>query len=154
MSHPEPYPPSEPDRDPATRWPPRAAAPGCRVGRVEAVTTRVEGRGSSTSSETVLAFRIVDSQTGVPSEVELRGRSIAGTVHQGDWVEVAGEPTRSGRLEPLRVANLTTHAEVSVVGSSRSPAARVLAVVIVLVFLVVLVVLVVNAVQLFTQPGF
>jgi hypothetical protein len=123
------------------------------MGRAEGVTVRVESRGSTTSSETVLAFRLVDPQTSRPTEVELRGVSIAGTVRDGDWVEVAGEPARSGRLEPLRVTNVTTGSEVSAVGSSRSPAARVLAVVILLVFVVVLAVILFNVVGMLTDPG-
>jgi hypothetical protein len=124
------------------------------MGRAEGVTVRVESRGSTTSSETVLAFRLVDPQTSRPTEVELRGLSIAGTVRDGDWVEVAGEPARSGRLEPRRVTNVTTGSEVSAVGSSRSPAARVLAVVILLVFVVVLAVILFNVVGMLTDPGF
>jgi hypothetical protein len=101
-----------------------------------------------------MAFRLVDPQTSRPTEVELRGLSIAGTVRDGDWVEVAGEPARSGRLEPLRVANVTTGSEVSAVGSSSSPVARVLAVVIILVFLVVLAVILFNVVGMLREPGF
>jgi hypothetical protein len=124
------------------------------MGRAEGVTMRVESRGSTTSSVTVLGFRLVDPQTSRPTEVELRGLSIAGTVRDGDWVEVAGEPARSGRLEPLRVTNVTTGSEVSAVGSSRSPAARVLAVVIILVFVVVLAVILFNIVGMLADPGF
>ena len=75
-----------------------------------------------------MAFRLVDASTGQPTEVELRGRSIVGTVRDGDWVEVPGPVGRSGRLEPLTVHNLTTRSKVVARGSSRSPAARVVAV--------------------------
>ena len=154
VSEPPGYPPYEPGPDlPATR-PPRPAAPGHRLGRAVGVTTRVEGRGSESASQTVLAFRLVDPQTSAPTEVELRGRTIAGTVRDGDWVEVAGEPGRSGRLEPLRVTNLTTRSEVSSAGSPRSPAGRVLAVLFILFFLVVLGVILFGAYQVFTEGGF
>ena len=138
MSEPPGYPPYEPGSDLPVSRPPRPASPGHRLGRADGVSTRVEGRGSEAASQTVLAFRLVDPQTAMPSEVEIRGRTIAGTVRDGDWVEVAGEPGPSGRLEPLRVTNLSTRSEVSSVGSSRSPVARVLAVLFVLFFLTVL----------------
>ena len=118
--------------------PPREALPGARIGRAEGATTRVEGRGSDARSETVLAFRMVDPASGTPTEVELRGSSIAGTVRDGDWVEVMGDPGRSGRLEPRRVHNLTTRSDVVTDGSSRGPVARVVAVLVVLFFVLVL----------------
>ncbi|SDR69335.1 hypothetical protein SAMN04488543_0068 [Friedmanniella luteola] len=134
--------------------PPRPAVPGARVGRVEGATTRVEGHGANVRSESVLGFRLVDPQSGVPTEVELRGTSIAGTVRDGDWVEVAGEPGRSGRLEPSRVHNLTTRADVVVAGSDRSPMARMVALLIIVVFVIVAAVIIVGVVQVFGEPGF
>ena len=99
----------------------------------------MEGRGSNASSETVLAFRLVDPASGELSEVELRGSSIAGTVRDGDWVEVTGEPAHSGRLELVRVHNLTTRSDVVATGGRRSAAGRLVAVLFVLFFLLVLV---------------
>jgi len=154
MSEPSGYPPYEPGPDLPALRPPRPALPGHRLGRAEGVTTRVEGHGAQSASETVLAFRLVDALTPVPSEVELRRRTIAGTVRDGDWVEVAGEPGPSGRLEPLRVTNLSTRSEVSSVGSSRGPVARVLAVLFVLFFLVVLGVILYGAYDMFVLEGF
>lgn len=154
MSEPDGFTPDEARGNLPASGPPRAASPGHRLGRVAGVTSRIEGRGANMPTETVLGFRLVDPHTSVPVEVELRGRSIAGTVREGDWVEVAGEPARSGRLEPLRVANLTTGSEVSAVGTSRSPVGRVLAVLFVLLFLVVLGFIAYNAYGAFTDPGF
>lgn len=114
----------------------------------------MEGLGRDTASSTVLGFRLVDPHTLALTEVELRGRSIAGTVQDGDWVEVAGEPGRSGRLEPTRAANLTTGSEVTVIGSSRTPLARVLAVLVVLFFLVVLGVIAYGFLTLLGDPTF
>jgi len=153
MSEPSGFPPYEPDRLPSEQ-PPRPASAGHRVGRAEGVSTRVEGRGSQYASVTVLGFRLVDPQTGRPAEVELRGRSISGTVREGDWVEVAGEPARSGRLEPSRVTNLTTGSEVGAAGDTRGPLAKTLAVLIVLFFLVVLGFIVHGAYGVITGSGF
>jgi len=123
MSEPGGFAPYEPDRLPSNRAP-RPASPGHRVGRAEGVSTRVEGQGSEHASQSVLGFRLVDPGTGRPAEVELRGRTISGTVREGDWVEVAGEPGRSGRLEPRKVTNLTTGSEVGSAGDPRGRAPR------------------------------
>lgn len=153
MDGPEPEHPSPWRQDLPARQP-RPASPGHRVGLVQGVATRVENLGSNLSSSTVLGFRLVDPATTTATEVELRGRSIAGTLRDGDWVEVAGEPGRSGRLEPDRVTNLTTSSEVTAIGAGRGPLAKVLAVLFVLLFLVVLVVIGYGVVTMLGEPGF
>ncbi len=150
----EPERPSPWRQDLPAHHPPRAPAPGHRIGRAAGVTTRVEGLGRETTSSTVLGFRLVDPVTSALAEVELRGRSIAGTVQDGDWVEVADRPSRSGRLEPAHVLNLTTGSEVAAIGSRRGPLARVLAVLFVLVFLLVLAVIAYGVVSTLGEPGF
>ena len=55
--------------------------------------------------------------------MQLRGRSLSGTVREGDWVEVAGPPNLAGRWDVAKVANLTTGATVFVIGGRRSKAA-------------------------------
>jgi hypothetical protein len=102
------------------------------------VTTRVESHGTTASSETVLSFRLVDAESAHPLEVELRGRSLAGTVRDGDWVEVTGEPGRSGRLEVAAVSNLTTGSEVTAIGSSTTAGAKAFKVVFLVVFFAIL----------------
>lgn len=154
VSEPSGLRPDEPRPDLPASYPPRSASPGHLLGRAEGVGIRVEAHGSESSSETVLSFRLTDPLSGQPTEVELRGRSLAGTVQNGDWVEVESRPTRSGRLEPLVVANLTTRSEVRAVGGSPSPLGRVLAVVFVLVFLAVLAVVVVGFITTFRGTGF
>ena len=143
MSEPSGYRPDEPRPDLPVSYPPRAAAAGHRVGRVQGVTTRVESPGSTVASQTVLAFRLVEHGSAQPREVELRGRSIAGTLQDGDWVEVAGEPGRSGRLEPERVTNLTTGSEVTALGSASSRAGRFTKAAFLVFFLLVLLAMVV-----------
>lgn len=48
--------------------------------------------------------------------MQLRGRSLAGTVRDGDWVEVAGPPNALGRWDVATVQNLTTPSTVLVMG--------------------------------------
>ncbi|WP_375424258.1 hypothetical protein [uncultured Friedmanniella sp.] len=151
MSEPSGFPPYEPDGLPASR-PPRPAAVGHRVGRAEGVATRVESQGTERSSETILAFRLVDPASGRPVEVELRGRSLAGTVRDGDWIEAAGEPGRSGRLELARVTNLTTSSEVTAVGSSATAGAKVFKIVFLIIFVAILLAVVGVAIWMFQQP--
>jgi hypothetical protein len=119
VSEPTGFPPYEPGSDLAATRSPREAAPGHRLGRAAGVQTRVESQGDF-SSETILTVRLVEPGSPRPLEVELRGRTLAGTVRDGDWVEVTGEPGRSGRLEVPAVTNVTTGAEVQAVGSSRT----------------------------------
>lgn len=143
MSDPGEFPAYEPGPGlPATR-PPRPAATGCRLGRADGVTTRVESHGSTTSSETILAFRLVEPGSARPLEVELRGRSLAGTVRDGDWVEAAGEPGRSGRLEVARVTNVTTGAEVTALGSSTTAGAKAFKIIFLIIFVAIVIAFVV-----------
>ena len=149
VSEPSGHRPDEPRPDLPVSYPPRTASPGHRLGRAEGVGIRVEAQGSETSSQTVLSFRLSDPGTGRLSEVELRGRSIAGTVRDGDWVEMAGEPGRSGRFEPARVTNLTTGSEVTAIGSPNSTGGRITRVVFLMVFAALLVAFVVIGVLVF-----
>ena len=45
---------------------------------------------SSQPVSTVLAFHLVHPEGGRPLDVELRGRRVLGSLHDGDWVEVQG----------------------------------------------------------------
>lgn len=125
---------------------------GHLVGRADGVITRVEGYSSNTSSTTVLSFRLDDPSGGRPVEVDLRGRTISGSVREGDWVEVADRRGRSGRVEVARLDNLTTGSQVSAAGSSRSPVVLVLAVLVGLIFVAVFVTIVYFAVMAFRTP--
>lgn len=139
MSTPEPYSPLEPNREWTAPTPAVPVGRGVgRVGQVTGALTRQEGSGPDVRGVTVTSFRLVDPQTGVPTEVELRGRSVVGTVRDGDWVEVPGAPGRSGRLEPLLMFNLTTRSEVVVKGRVRSTGATVAVALIVLVLVLVI----------------
>lgn len=138
MSDPSDFPVYPPDpRLPATR-PPRTAGPGQRVGRAQGVQTRVEGRGSEASSQTVLTFRIIDADGGQPAEVELRGRTFSGSVQEGDWVELLDRRVRSGRYEVDRLTNLTTGSEVATPRGLPKVAQIILLVVFAIIFLTIL----------------
>ena len=69
---------------------------------------------------TVLAFRLMEPGTPQPLDVQLRGRSLTGTVREGDWVEVAGPPDATGRWDVQRLQNLTTASTVIVMGGRRA----------------------------------
>jgi hypothetical protein len=144
----EPTPPPTPL--PVAR-PPRPASTGHLVGRVDGAATRVESYGHERSSQTVLSFRLLDAGER-PVEVELRGLSLAGTVRDGDWVEVADQ-RRGGRIEAAALTNLTTGSEVKAVGSERSPGAKVFKVVFVAIFLAILVTFVVLVIGMVTDPN-
>jgi hypothetical protein len=60
----------------------------------------------------VLTFRILDGDGGYPAEVELRSRSLSGSVQEGDWVELVDQRAKSGRYQVDRLTNLTTGAVV------------------------------------------
>lgn len=72
-----------------------------------------------------------------PLEVELRGSSLAGTVRDGDWVEVAGEVGRSGRLEVAKVTNVTTGSEVTAIGSSSTAGAKAFKIIFLIIFVAI-----------------
>lgn len=149
------YPPSTPagpdDRGyepggypvPTSELPPRPPAPGARVGRASGVEVRQESQYASsnaTMSLTVLAFRLTEPGNPQPLDVLLRGRSLSGTVREGDWIEVAGPPDPTGRWNVDRVQNLTTGSTVVIMGGRRSKAATVV-VAVVLSLLVLLLLL-------------
>jgi hypothetical protein len=150
MSDPSDFPvyPPEP-RLPAT-LPPRGAGPGQRVGRAQGVQTRVEGRGRETSSETVLTFRILDADGGQPAEVELRGRTLSGSVQEGDWVELLDQRAKSGRYEVDRLTNLTTGAEVATPRGLPKIVGIVFLVVFAIAFLTILGIIIAGAVSMHT----
>jgi hypothetical protein len=113
--------------------PPRPPTPGTRIGRVSGAELRQElrpGTDSSAYSLTVLAFRLLEPGNPQPLDVQLRGRSLSGTVRDGDWVEVAGPPDAMGRWDVAKVANLTTGSTVIMMGGRRSKAAAVVAIVV------------------------
>jgi hypothetical protein len=130
-----PY-PSQP-RLPVSQ-PPRYATPGHRIGRAQGVQTRVEGHGRDAGSETVLTFRLLDADGGRPADVELRSRSLSGTVQEGDWVEVVDRKAPSGRYQVAQLSNLTTGAVVETARGVAKGVRVLLAVVFVLIFVTVL----------------
>ena len=125
---------------PSGDLPPRPPAPGARIGRASGVELRQELRpgGNSTAySATVLAFRLLEPGNPQPLDVELRGRSLNGTVRDGDWVEVAGPPDALGRWSKAKLLNLTTGSTVIMMGG-RSKAATVVALVVVGVLMLII----------------
>lgn len=112
--------------------PPRPPTPGTRIGRVSGAELRQElrpGADTSAYSLTVLAFRLLEPGNPQPLDVQLRGRSLSGTVRDGDWVEVAGPPDALGRWDVAKIANLTTGSTVTMMGGRRSKAATVVGIV-------------------------
>ena len=107
---------------------------------------RVEGRGSEASTVTVMTFRIVGFEGGQPAEVEIRGRTLAGTVHDGDWVELLDQRAGSGRYEVARFTNLTTGSQVASYGQKSKAGALILVLLLVLVLVVIFIIIVVGLV--------
>lgn len=155
------YPPSVPDGPqdrgfepggylvPSGEQPPRPPAPGARIGRVSGVSVRQEAQRQSSSTTlglTVLELRLLEPGNPRPLDVLLRGRSLSGTVRDGDWVEVAGPPDATGRWNVAKVQNLTTGATVVVMGGRPSKAATVVGVVLLSVMAVVVLLVVVGVV--------
>ena len=133
MSDFEPYPierrrPSEP---------PRPAAPGHLVGRATSVQIRQEQLGEH-SSHTVLSIRVVTGAQAASVEVELRGTTISGSVHDGDWIEFPIAKVEGGRYTVQELANLSTGAQVEADAASKTPQAKVARVTFLLVFLAAL----------------
>lgn len=127
---------------PTGGFPPRPPTPGARVGRVSGAEVRQESQYASNSSAltlTVLSFRLLEPGNPQPLDVQLRGRSLSGTVRDGDWVEVAGPPNIANRWDVAKVANLTTGSTVLVMGGRRSKAATVVLVVLLSIIALVLV---------------
>ena len=154
MSHPPSIPDGPQDRGyepagypaPTGDYPPRPPSPGARVGRASGAEVRQESQSNASSTAyglTVLAFRLLEPGNPQPLDVQLRGRSLSGTVQDGDWVEVAGTPNALGRWDVAKVQNLTTGSTVLVMGGRPSKAATIvllgfLGVVVLVVLLVVI----------------
>jgi len=85
-------------------------------------------------SLTVLEFRLAEPGNPQPLDVLMRGRSLSGTVRDGDWIELAGPPDVTNRWDVAKVQNLTTGSTVVAFGGRPSKVATVIG----LVFLGVL----------------
>jgi hypothetical protein len=134
---------------PAGGLPPRPPAPGARVGQVSGVQVRQESQYASSNASvayTVLEFRLVEPGSPRPLDVLMRGRSLSGTVREGDWVELAGPPDVTGRWNVDRVQNLTTGSTVVVLGGRRSATAKVVGIALLVVIVVVAGLVIVGAV--------
>ena len=121
-------PPTDQPPLPAQELPPRPPAPGGRVGRAYGVQVRQESQYSSNNANlslTVLEFRLAEPGNPQPLDVLMRGRSLSGTVRDGDWVEVAGTPDATNRWNVAKVANLTTGSTVVVLGGRPNRAVQV-----------------------------
>ncbi|MGI3783776.1 MAG: hypothetical protein ACRYG2_23670 [Janthinobacterium lividum] len=119
---------------------PRTPAAGARLGRASGVELRQElrpGADSTSYSLTVLAFRLLEPGSPQPLDVQPRGRSLSGTVRDGDWVEVPGPPDATGRWDVARLENLTTGSTVVMTDSRRGAAATVVGIVALSVFALV-----------------
>ena len=107
---------------PAQSQPPRPPAPGHLVGQAEGVTVRSESDPYVQARLiTILSFRLRLPGHPPPLEVELRGISLTGVVRDGDWVEVANQPSPTGMFSVSTATNLTTGVPVSVKGPKRVP---------------------------------
>ena len=131
---------------PVTEMPPRPPAPGGRVGRAYGVGVRQESRSGSNNvnlSVTVLEFRLAEPGNPQPLDVLMRGRSLSGTVRDGDWIELTGPPDATNRWNVGQVQNLTTGSTVVVLGGRPNKVATVIALVLLgallLVFLLVVI---------------
>lgn len=136
---------------PVQELPPRPPAPGGRVGRAYGVGVRQESQYSSNNASlslTVLEFRLAEPGNPQPLDVLMRGRSLSGTVRDGDWVELSGKPDVTNRWNVAQVANLTTGSAVVVMGGRRRAAA---ALVVTLALMLVLLGFVVVAVAVLAQ---
>ena len=143
MSDFEPYPVERPAAEP-----PRVARPGHLIGRATSVQTRQEQRGEH-QTRTVLSIRLEAGSPARPVDLELRGATISGSVHVGDWVEFSTTGDQKGSYAVRELANLTTGARVEADAALRTPQARVARVVFLLFFLAALVFIAVTAFQIF-----
>ena len=117
---------------------------GRRRGQAVGVELRRESAYANTNAHTeltVLAFRLMTSPDAAPLDVVLRGRSLLGTVRDGDWIELDAEPDRFGRYDLTRIDNLTTSSVVVATGRPARGPARAAVAVIALVVIVCLLVL-------------
>ena len=100
---------------------------------------------------TVLELRLIEPGNPHPLDVLLRGRSLSGTVRDGDWVEVAGPPDATGRWNVAKVQNLTTGATVVVLGGRPSKVGTVVGLVLLGFILLVVVLVVVGVIASFAS---
>ena len=147
MSDFEPYPV---ERRPE---PPRPASPGHLVGQAKSVQIRQESYGEH-SSQTILSIRVETAPKAGPVDVELRGTSISGSVHEGDWIEFPTADLKAGRYAVRQLANLSSGAQVEADAALKTPQARLARVIFLLVFLVALAFIGYVAFQLFQGPHF
>ena len=134
---------------PAGELPPRPPSPGARIGRAYGAQVRQESQYSSNNanlSMTVLEFRLAEPGNPQPLDVLMRGRSLSGTVRDGDWVELAGPPDATNRWNVAKVANLTTGSVVVVMGGRRSKAATVVILTVLTVGLLFLVLVIIGVI--------
>ena len=137
---------------PVSELPPRPPSPGGRVGRAYGVTVRQESQHGSNSANlalTVLELRLAEPGNPQPLDVLMRGRSLSGTVRDGDWIELAGPPDATNRWNVAEVQNLTTGSTVVVLGGRPNTVVTVVALclmaVMILVFVLVVVGVLANA---------
>lgn len=129
--------------------PPRPPSPGARLGRANGVEVRRESQHASSnavSELTVLAFRLLEPGNPQPLDVLMRGRSLSGTVRDGDWVEVAGPANDAGRWNVAKVQNLTTGSTVLVMGGRGSKATTVVVLVVLAILTLLILLFVVGVV--------
>ncbi len=115
------------------------------VGRAESVSVVTQpgrvgiGEANGSSGSTTVTFRLRRPDESLV-EVMLRGLAIAGSIHEGDQVEVPDRPDRSGRIEVVELRNLTTGATVKAEGSPKSAGAKVFKIVFAVLLAIVLII--------------
>ena len=133
--------------------PPRPALPGHLVGLAKSVQIRQENLGEH-SSETVLSIRLDVGSGSRPVEVELRGTTVSGSVHEGDWIEISTAQVKAGRYTVREIANLSTGAQVEADAATRTPQAKIIRLLFLLVFLAALLFIGYGAWHVFAGPQF
>lgn len=149
-----PEPVGPPSNLPASELPPRPPSPGARVGRAYGAQVRQESQYSSNNTNlslTVLEFRLAEPGNPQPLDVLMRGRSLSGTVRDGDWVELVGPPDVTNRWNVDKVQNLTTGSTVVVMGGRRSKAATVVMLVFLAIVLLVFVAIMIGVLASFAS---
>ena len=116
------------DGDRSTKVP--SQGPGARAGAggilgvARGVRERTDQRaiGQSQASEHVWTFRVerhdTEGRVLQPIPVEMRGLSFRGSINEGDWVEIPGTWKPGVTLQPRRLRNRTTGADVRSKGSA------------------------------------